>query len=189
MLLSAWALMVLAAAAVLLLLHWAWRIRLIGLERAWLPAELQDAALVYAEQVFRAGSPVPIVAKLDRGYRNADGVIILVELKTRRANRPHLSDVIELSAQRLAVQGQTGERVAGYGYVVIQRTGSRRKMAHRVGLLSTEEVMALATRREAILARAVVPRYASSQRLCARCAFKGECEQILGPFPSLQRDD
>ena len=72
-------------------------------------------ALVYIERVFGAKSPVPIIAKLDHGYRNAEGVIILVELKTRRLNRPYLSDVIELSAQRLAVQAQKGERVAAYG--------------------------------------------------------------------------
>jgi hypothetical protein len=135
-------LLVFAAAALLLLIRWVCRLRLVALEKAWLPVELQDTALVYAERIFKARSPVPIIAKLDRGYRNADGVILLVELKTRRMNRPDLSDVIELSAQRLAVQAQTGERVADYGYVVIQRVGSKRKMAHRVALLSTEAVAA-----------------------------------------------
>ncbi|HEY0847172.1 MAG TPA: hypothetical protein VGE12_17515 [Noviherbaspirillum sp.] len=179
------AVMVLLLVAVVLrmLIRWACRLRLVGLEKAWLPAELRDAALVYMERVFRAKSPVPIIAKLDRGYRNAEGVIILVELKTRRLNRPYLSDVIELSAQRLVVQAQTGERVAAYGYVLIQLAGSECKTAHRVDLLSAENVIAMAMRREAILAGEEAPRYASSERLCTRCAFKLTCKQRHGPFP------
>lgn len=175
--LSKLALLVFAGVALLFLLRGILRFRRIDLEKAWLPTELQNAALVYTEQVFRARSPVSVVAKLDRGYRNADDVIILVELKTRRVNRPYLSDVIELSAQRLAVHAQTGECVANYGYVVVQQTGSKRKTAHRVDLLSVEEVVALATRRQAILAGAVVPQYACSESLCARCAFVRECKE------------
>jgi CRISPR-associated exonuclease Cas4 len=181
---SAVMIMLLLVAVVLrLLIRWACRLRLVGLEKAWLPAELRGAALVYMERVFRAKSPVPMVAKLDRGYRNAEGIIILVEFKTRRLNRPYLSDIIELSAQRLAMQAETGERVAAYGYVLIQLAGSERKTAHRVDLLSTENVIAMVRRREAILAGEETPRYASSERLCTRCAFKLTCKQRHGPFP------
>lgn len=165
------------AIVVLLLLIRVRRLLLVGLEKAWLPEELQHAALVYAEQVFRARSPVPIIAKLDRGYRSTDGVIILVEFKTRRMNRPYLSDVIELSAQRLAVQAQTGECVAHYGYVVIQRSGSKRKMVHRVALLSSEEVTVVAKRREMILLGEVKPQYAGSKGVCNGCAFKLKCSR------------
>lgn len=174
--LSKLALLVLASVALLFLLRWVRRFRRIGLEKAWLPEELQSAALVYSEQVFRARSPVPVVAKLDRGYRNADDVIILVELKTRRVNRPYLSDVIELSAQRLAVQAQTGEAVANHGYVVVPQTGSKCKTAHRVELLSAEDVVALVIRRQAILVGEVKPRSACSEGLCPRCAFVQECK-------------
>lgn len=158
------------------------RLRLVGLEREWLPEELQNAALVYMERLFRARSPVPIVAKLDRGYRRADGVVILVELKTRHLNRPYLSDIIEMSAQRLAVQAQTGECVAHYGYVVIQQTARNCKIAHRVFLLSTEEVTAIARRREMIFAGKVMPKYAGSEGVCDRCAFKWKCKQTADPW-------
>lgn len=169
-------LLALATVALLFLIRWGCRLRLVDLENAWLPEDLRCAKLVYAERIFRAKLPVPIVAKLDRGYRNPDGVIILVELKTRRLSRPYLSDVIELSAQRLAVQAQTGERVADYGYVLLQQTGRKRKRAYRVELLSDEKVVALARRREAILMGEVSPRYAAAERLCMRCAYKRECD-------------
>lgn len=52
-----------------------------------------------------------LVARVDRGYRGRNGLITLVELKTRRRDR-YLSEVIALSAQRVALAGETGEPVA-----------------------------------------------------------------------------
>lgn len=151
------------------------RIRLVASERSWRPLELKDARLVYIEQVFRTRSPIRLVARVDRGYRHSDGVITLVELKTRAANRVYFSDVIELSAQRLAVQTQTGQRVAAHGYVLLQLTDGGPKIPHRVTLLTVPEVVALARRREAILAAEALPRCTSVKALCARCAFEREC--------------
>lgn len=166
----------LAAVALLWLIRRGYRLRLVELDKAWLPVELRHARLVYTERVFRARTSVPIVARLDRGYRTAGGVIILVELKTRHLSRPYRSDVIELSAQRFAVQAQTGERVADYGYVVLQQVGRKRKIVYRVELLSEERVLGLTRRREAILMGEALPRYAASEHLCTRCAFKSECD-------------
>lgn len=145
-------------------------------ERKWLPPELQNAELAYAERVFRARWPIPIVARLDRAYRNADGVIILVDLKTRGVNRTFFSDIIELSAQRLAVQAQTGQRVADYGFVLVKRVGAPTRICHRVKLLSTEEVNSLARRQRAILERKATAERARSTRFCSQCAFKRECK-------------
>lgn len=86
-------------AIALLIVIFSWRhIHFAISERAWRPAELRGAKLVCSEQIFRADKTIPIVAKIDRGYRDANGVIILVELKTRNMNRPYPSDIIELSA-------------------------------------------------------------------------------------------
>ncbi|MGA7951725.1 MAG: hypothetical protein WCA45_16450, partial [Thiobacillaceae bacterium] len=145
-------LIALAVVAMLILVRWVRRNRRIASEKAWLPKGLQDAELIYAEQVFRAMWPVRIIAKLDRGYRDAQGLIVLLELKTRRASRPYLSDVIELSAQRFAVAAQTKEIVADHGYVLVQQPGSERRKSYRVQLLTHDEVNALVKRREAILA-------------------------------------
>lgn len=160
------------------LARWLRRIR-IYFDRSWLPPDLQDAELVYVERLFRVTEPFPIVARLDRGYRGPNGVIVLVELKTRRANRPYLSDVIELSAQRFALQAQTGQRVADYGYVLIRRSEGGARVLHRVNLLSTEQVFAVALRREAILEGRAIPRCTLSKGLCARCAFEQQCKQTV----------
>ncbi len=168
--------------ALLILIRWSRHVRLVSSERAWRSRELRDAEIVYAEQVFKANGPVTLVAKVDRGYCDVRGVITLVELKTRHADRPYLSDVIELSAQRLAVRTQTGARVAEYGYVLTQRPGSKLRFPHRVNLLSTEEVIAVARRREAILGGKAVAQYACSQGLCSRCVFKHECKFAADPL-------
>lgn len=175
---NAFILLVLVVVVVVTFVVWQRRARSTGPELglAWLPRELRGAKLVYAEQTFCAEGDITIIAKLDRGYRNPSGVIILVELKTRSANRPYFSDVIELSAQRLAVHAQTGERVAAFGYVLVQRPGRLFKSAHRVDLMSAEDVGALARRREYILNGHLVPRYTCSKGLCGGCAFMQECE-------------
>ena len=59
------------------------------------PEVLLDAKLEYMEELFRVFKPVGLVAKLDRAYRMPSGLIVLVELKCRRINRPFLSDVRE----------------------------------------------------------------------------------------------
>lgn len=171
---------ILLVLVVVVALSYAWkrhaRSAVAELGLAWLPRELRGAELIYAEQTFCAEGDITIIAKLDRGYRNPSGVIVLVELKTRRANRPYFSDVIELSAQRLALQAQTGEHVAAFGFVLVQRPGRMSKSAHRVDLMSAEEVGALARRREHILSGHLVPRYACSKGLCGGCMFKQACE-------------
>ena len=66
--------------------------------KAGVPMELQCATLAYAEKLFRDPGPVALTAKVDRAYRVEGKALILIELKTRRPNRPYHSDVIELSA-------------------------------------------------------------------------------------------
>jgi len=118
-----------------LLLWCRWRLRLRGTVVV-LPAELRGARLVYAERLFRSTGAVSISARVDRVYRNAAGILVLVELKTRQANRRHDSDVIELSAQRVALMGQTGELVAKHAYVLTQMPAGNWSGVHRVELMS-----------------------------------------------------
>ena len=170
------ALLLIAVAALLFVAGRVKRIWLAASEKKWLPKRLQSAELVYIEQVFRTQQPLRLVARVDRAYRQPNGVIILLELKTRGVNRPYFSDVIELSAQRVAIQGQTGERVDEYGYVLIQQTRSRAKICHGVRLLSSERVIALARRRDAIIAGKALPHCTRSDSLCEVCAFRPECK-------------
>jgi len=117
-----------------------------------------------------------ITAKVDRVYRRRDGRLVLVELKTRRINLAYLSDVIELSAQRIAITRDTGEHVLRHAYVVVQRPTGRRA-THRVQLLTDEEVVLLVRRREAVLAGAQLPCLTRMEGLCKTCTFASECAQ------------
>lgn len=153
-----------------------------SIERRSRPAALRDAELVHVEKTFRTTSPVPIAAKLDRAYRLPSGLLVLVELKTRRNGVPNFSDVIQLSAQRVALSAATGQTVASEAFVLIARPGVRRSpVAHRVDLLSADQVVALIRRREAILADWISPRYAAEAGHCRGCVFRSRCDGAGGP--------
>jgi hypothetical protein len=117
---------------------------------------------------------------VDRAYRLPSGAIVLLELKTRETDRPYLSDVIELSAQRAAIALQTGEPVADHAYVAVRRPGGARPNVHPVQLMSIDEVAALALRRKAMVSGRLAPTYAGSARICSQCAFAPRCEKRIG---------
>lgn len=144
-------------------------------ERAdsWMPDELKDHTLAYSEKTFRSGGESQLVARVDRAYRGPSGLITLVELKTRTVDRAYPSDIIELSAQRVALAGETGEPVARIGWVIVESEAGRR--AHRVNLIAQRAVLDLASRRETILAGTAPPAYPATSRLCASCAYRRRC--------------
>lgn len=145
-------------------------------ERASRPAELAGAALVYRETAFRTDAPIRLVARVDRAYRMADGTLVLVELKTRWHHRVQPSDIVQLSAQKLALETSTGLPVAPYGYVSTIRPHGRAGLRHhRVALWDAGHLVALASRRDAVLAGHVQARGAESARACDACAFRSVC--------------
>lgn len=147
-------------------------------ESKWLPEELRAAKLKFAEQTFRIWRPIALIARVDRGY-TLGAEIRLAEFKTRANKRAYRSDVIELSAQRMAIEESTGERVGEVGYVLIQDTTRKNRAVQRVRLMKKTELMAIARRREAILSGKVVPMYAQSRGLCKKCGFRKECRPDL----------
>lgn len=165
--------LVIASIGVLLILWRQWHLHS-GCVAATLPPELRTAPLIYAERLFRSIGPVLITAKVDRVYQNAAGELVLLELKTRPTNRVYSSDVIELSAQRVAVMANTQMSVAEYAYVLTEMP-DRRTAWHRVELVRAEAVMALALRRNALLAGDVDARCARSVGICRTCGFRREC--------------
>lgn len=144
-------------------------------ERHWLPAELQQAKLAFAEKTFRTWRPMGLIARVDRAYR-LDGELYLVEFKTRMRSIAYSSDVIELSVQRLVIERSTGERVNEIGYVLTQDLLGRHRSVHKVQLLARADVIAVARRREAILSGRVVPKYTHSDGLCRHCSYRVECK-------------
>lgn len=143
---------------------------------AALPPELRSARLVYAEHLFRSSGPVLLMAKVDRAYRNAVGVLVLVELKTRSTHRAYRSDVIELSAQRFALSGQTGEAVADHAYVLTERPDGHRTGCHRVRLMGPVDLIALVERREQVLSGKAEPQPTCAPGMCRKCAFVRPCD-------------
>ena len=143
-----------------------------------LPEDIQRDTLAYAERRFGSDTRPRIVARVDRAYRSRHGLITLVELKTRRKDRVHASDIIQLSAQRLALEAETGEPVASKAFVAVQSMGG--PSWRPVGLMSSVEVMALVQRREAMIIGQLAPRPPSSRELCAACAWKDRCDAAYG---------
>jgi CRISPR-associated exonuclease Cas4 len=139
----------------------------------WMPEALKAHTLAYSERIFRSGDDRQVVAHVDRAYRGRNGLITLVELKTRRADRVHPSDVIELSAQRVALAGETGEPVARIGWVVVE--SAARRTAHRVTLMSPQAIWDLALRHDALLAGTESPDYPATRGICTSCAHRGRC--------------
>ena len=154
----------------------AWRRRRAArAERVSRPRELRDAELMYMEKRFRTRRPIHLVAQLDRAYRAPDGALVLVELKTRWGG-PQISDVIQLSAQRMAIKGHTGQRVASHAFVTIERPGVNRLLRwHRVQLLDDAQLVDLAHRRTEILDGRAVAHYAGKVEACHRCPYRSEC--------------
>ncbi len=142
-------------------------------EEAWGGEALQGKPLAFSEQFFRSRR-TRIVAKIDRGYL-ADGSIQLLEFKTRRRHAVYPADIIELSAQRVAVQDDDGRRVADEGYVLTERAQDGSRKLHQVTLLPEDVLIRLRDRRAMILSGRVPPREASAPGLCRDCAYRVEC--------------
>lgn len=174
--LDSWQWIVLAALAWM-----AWRalrhLRGAARDLTWRPWHLRHAQLAYAETLFRCSDPIALTAKVDRAYR-AGGQLHLVELKTRFQHCVYRYDVIELSAQRVAIEGDTGESVATTAYVLTQRPGSPALKRHRVKLLDANAIAALSRRRLAILDGQVQPSRTQSPALCRKCAYAEPCSSL-----------
>ena len=139
-----------------------------------LPAELRGAEIAFAERTFRSHRH-RLVARLDRAYRTPVG-IQLVELKTRARDLVCMSDVIELSVQRIALEDETGEAVSTEAWVVVQnsRTGTRR--SRKVRLMQTSDITAMRERyADVVQGRVGRPAPARSPSQCSQCAHKARC--------------
>jgi CRISPR-associated exonuclease Cas4 len=151
----------------------AWR------EERWLPAEIAAGKLMFSEQVFTGPAYMPVVARVDRVYM-AGAQLHLVELKVRRGVRVHETDVIELSAQRVAVQASTGMDVSLKGFVMIEHPDSHRRVVRKANLLTEEQVAWLIARRRAILDGTEQPAEADAKGRCTRCEYRRECKGKAG---------
>ena len=140
----------------------------------WMPEGLGEASLAYVERTFCSEGPRHVVARMDRAYRSPRGLITLVELKTRAEDRVYASDVIEISAQRLALSSETGEEVVPFAFVVVESSSGR--TSERVKLMSADQVRKLVDRRHDLLEGRLVPRPPVHARLCRKCTHRDRCD-------------
>lgn len=152
----------------------------IGMRNArHVPPELAGSKIVYAEKSFSITRPIHLVARIDRVY-NDGHAFALLELKTRQNNRVYESDIIELSAQRLAVQYGTGLRIHDQGYVELLNPESRRRTIHKVALHPEHRITEIAHRRRLLLAGDIAPRGPATIGCCGHCEFQVECRWLGG---------
>ena len=144
---------------------------------AWHPQELRTAKLAYAERLFRSNGRIRISARVDRAYRDQAGQLTLVELKTRGRDTIYPSDVIELSAQRVALMAATGEAVSARAYVLVQGIDGEGRRVHWVDLLTQAQVASLAERHQALLSGEAHARRTCIRGLCDSCAFAKPCRK------------
>lgn len=144
-------------------------------EAAWLPTQLRDAELLYAEpKAMKIDSPVKAIAKVDRAYRIGD-TVVLVELKTRNRHRAYEADVVELSVQRLVIEGHGAGAVADIAYVLTQHPATGHRQRHTVRLLSRERTVALIQRYQSIRDGSDPGEPTQDLSRCARCVHQRRC--------------
>ena len=139
-----------------------------------LPAELRGAEIAYAEKTFRSHSR-RLVATADRAYRTRVG-LQLVELKTRSRDVVYMSDVIELSVQRIALEDETGEAVSEDAWVLVQNSRSGKRRPRKVHLMAIPKITAMRNRYTDLMqGRVDRPAPARSPSQCDQCAHKVRC--------------
>jgi CRISPR-associated exonuclease Cas4 len=174
------AMLCLLAAVGAILLVGVWAVtrqqRLTLREQSWLPEELNAASLEFAERVFYTKWPFRLYAKIDRAYRTADGALVLTELKRRFKRQAYRSDVVELSAQKLAIERGARRNVAATGFVVVEHPVTKERTPIPVALLREDELAALRRRYQLLVDGTVTPDKANDMRLCRSCAFLDRCK-------------
>jgi len=140
-------------------------------------SELAGSHLVFAEQLFVIRIPLKLAVRVDRVYDNGR-CLTLLELKTRLTREIYPADVIELSAQRLAMQHSTKREVADYAYVLLLHPFLRTQTLRQVKLFSEETVVAMARRRQRLLDGLTAPTMTTVHTRCNRCEYRYECKSL-----------
>jgi hypothetical protein len=140
--------------------------------------DLAARNLAFAERTFAIQRPIELTARVDRVYDDGH-VLKLLELKTRTTTKVYLSDVFELSAQRLAVRSNTGREVSDQGYVLLLHPVTRRESLHRVDLLPESSVLGLAHRRQQLMAGLAEPARPQNAAVCKQCEYAAECARLV----------
>ena len=109
--------------------------------------------------------------------RNGHRHLVPVELKpNRRSKRLYESDRIQLGAYLVALAGSLPDRAASYGYVRYASGAFRVDLSRDLTSRVESIVSAIREGRDA----SVVHRSHANPALCARCALRHACDEVLG---------
>lgn len=149
-------------------------------ERPAMPAVLANARLALSEVKLTTELPIPLVARVDQVYV-ADGLAIPVDSKRRRVARTYPYDIVEVSVQAVVMrrarpQALRGAQVAQFGFIRVVTSDTAQPTYLRIELLSEEQLVAIARRREAVLAGSQPPVGPSSTRICSTCGHRDRCK-------------
>jgi CRISPR-associated exonuclease Cas4 len=179
------------AIALVFLARLLWRRRARMTEWRQRPVALRDAQLLSVEAEYRSKGARPIVARVDRAYRLRSGRVMLMELKTRSMAVVLPSDVIQLSAQRVALEDELGLQVSDDAFVLIPARDSAPPVLRSVQLMSRAAIDALAKRRWRLVDGVEVPRWPESEHVCRRCGQSAACraagERLVGAVRRRQK--
>jgi hypothetical protein len=140
-----------------------------------LPEMLRDAKLLWKERAVRCSTPVSLHGTLDEAFVDRSGTMILSETKLRRLKRVYASDVLQLSAYKLALEGE-GKRVAGKGFVrVITPGGNEYKV---VTLMSADEVIAARKLHGDLVRGRSTGAKCNVESVCRSCEYKKPCGEM-----------
>ena len=167
----------LAVLAVLGRLLWRRRARLAEWRQR--PDALRDAQLLSVEAEYRSKGARPIVARVDRAYRLPSGRVTLMELKTRSTVAVLPSDVIQLSAQRIALEDELGLPVTDEAFVLIPARAPAPFAVRAVQLMSRTAIDALVERRWRLMDGLEVPRWPERENVCHRCGQRTACRDAV----------
>jgi hypothetical protein len=145
-------------------------------ENAWLPMSLRQAELLFAEpRAMKIDRPVRAVAKVDRAYRLPDSSVTPVELKTRMQHHVYDGDVMELSVQRLVLEGNNIGPVGDIAYVITQDPVSGTRRRHVLRLMPRASTAELVTRYQRIRGGKERGVKADDPLKCRGCAYLKDC--------------
>lgn len=153
-------------------------------EAEWLPTEMRRGHLLLAEpRAMRIDTPVKAAAKVDRAYR-VDRGVIPVELKTRRQHRVYDADIIELSVQRLVLEGNGVGNVPDTAYVLTAHPDNGSRRLHTVRLIPRDHTAALVRRYQTIRGGREPGQKTDDPRRCMHCGHLLRCRpELADPRP------
>ena len=146
-----------------------------------LPGLLKHARLVYAEKKFVStafNGGWMISTRIDRGYRSSTEALVLVDLKFRKTDVVYQSDIIQLSAERFAIESGSSEDVSETAFVFLKGSAKAQGRFHAVKLMSHDSIKSLAERRIRLLAGTEQPASSGNRNTCRKCAFRRECPHL-----------